>query len=83
MFRLVFTLIGTSVAVLGLAACGDRVSLPPAQDDAVVSEREKRAFVEALRPDGTGRPVVALLASRRDIAMLEMEYPRATVNCAC
>jgi hypothetical protein len=22
-------------------------------------------------------------ASRRDIAMLEMEYPRATVNCAC
>jgi putative intracellular protease/amidase len=82
MFRLVFTLIGASVAVLGLAACGDRVSLPPAQDDATVSERERQAFVEASRPDGTSRPVVALLALNEGTEMTDLMLPHAVLKRA-
>jgi putative intracellular protease/amidase len=82
MFRLVFTLIGASVAVLGLAACGDRVPLPPAQEDAAVREREKQAVVEALRPDGTGRPVVALLALNESTEMTDLLLPHAVLQRA-
>jgi hypothetical protein len=69
--------------------------MPPAQADAAMSERQEQAFVEALKPRGPGKPVVAVLAlnegtgiterygaARREWVRMEMEYAAAASACA-
>jgi hypothetical protein len=55
-------LIGTSIVALGLSACGAGVPLPPERVNATTTDRQKQAFVEALKPRNQGRPVIAVLA---------------------
>jgi transcriptional regulator GlxA family with amidase domain len=62
MSRLLRALIGLGMAVMGLTGCGADVPLPPAPSDSSLSEREKQAFVEAMRPRRSGRPVIVVLA---------------------
>lgn len=56
-------LVGASIAALALTGCQSGVPLPPPETDAATSERQKQAFVEALKPRRPGRPVIAVLAS--------------------
>jgi putative intracellular protease/amidase len=54
-------LIGIGIAAFALAACGSDVAVPPAHADAARAERQAQAFVNALKPRGPGRPVIAVL----------------------
>jgi putative intracellular protease/amidase len=89
MVRLVRALIGASIAALGLAGCGGGVPLPPAQADLAgrppdrsLSERQKQAFVEALRPRREGRPVIAVLALNEGTEMTDLLLPHAVLQRA-
>jgi putative intracellular protease/amidase len=79
---LVRILIGMGIAALGLAGCGERVQLPPAPHDAALSEREKQAFVEAVKPRRAGRPVVAILALNGGTEMTDLLLPHAVLQRA-
>lgn len=81
MSKWVRALIGASIAALGLAGCGD-APLPPAQDDAARVAREEQAFVEALKPRGAGRPVVAVLALNEGTEMTDLLLPHAVLQRA-
>lgn len=49
-------------AVLGLVACSRDIPVPPARADAAEAQRRQQAFVDALKPRRSGKPVVAVLA---------------------
>lgn len=50
-------------AAVAVTGCGDDLPLPPPPADAAAGgERQATAFLEAMRPRGPGRPVVAVLA---------------------
>lgn len=82
MSKWVRALIGASIAALGLAGCGAGAPLPPAQDDAARVAREEQAFVEALKPRGAGRPVVAVLALNEGTEMTDLLLPHAVLQRA-
>ncbi|AGU51091.1 ThiJ/PfpI domain-containing protein [Variovorax paradoxus B4] len=83
MWRSVGALIGASIAAFVLAACtGGAPPLPPAQADAARSEREKQAFVGALKPHRAGRPVVAVLALNEGTEMTDLLLPHAVLERA-
>jgi len=83
MWRSIGALIGASIAAFVLAGCtGGAPPLPPAQADAARSEREKQAFVEALKPHRAGRPVVAVLALNEGTEMTDLLLPHAVLQRA-
>jgi len=55
------TLVAATATLLMLAACSGRAE-PPAAVDAATNERQLQAFVEALKPRGPEKPVIAVLA---------------------
>jgi transcriptional regulator GlxA family with amidase domain len=52
----------SSLAALVLAACGADTKMPPAPADPALREQQTQAFVHAMKPRHTGRPVVAIVA---------------------
>ncbi len=85
MSSLVRVLIGATIAVLAvlaLAGCGARKLLPPAQHDAAMIEREKQAFVEALKPRRAARPVIAVLALNEGTETTDLLLPHAVLQRA-
>jgi putative intracellular protease/amidase len=73
------------LAVLAVAACGTGnppAPSPPRADEAMAAEREKQAFVEALRPHRAGRPVIALLALNEGTEMTDLLLPHAVLQRA-
>ena len=85
MFRLVADtgmLIGTSIAASGLAGCGTGAPLPPPQADAAASERDKQAFVEAMKPRRAGKPVIAVLALNEGTETTDLLLPHAVLQRA-
>ena len=83
MWRWVGALIGASIAAFALAGCsGSATPLPPAHADAARSEREKQAFVEALKPRRAGRPVIAVLALNEGTEMTDLLLPHAVLRRA-
>ena len=76
--RLVIALLAATAA-----ACGGNAPLPPvpAADDAV-AERQKDAFVEAMRPRREGRPVVAILALNDATETTDLLLPHAVLERA-
>ena len=75
-------LIAIVVAVAALAGCGGGVPLPPAQTDAATAEREKHAFVEALKPRRAGKPVVAIVALNEGTETTDFLLPHAVLTRA-
>jgi transcriptional regulator GlxA family with amidase domain len=65
-----------------LAGCGGSVTVPPPRDDAATLERDKQAFVEALKPQGAGRPVVALLTLNDGTETTDFLLPHAVLKRA-
>ena len=80
MWRLIRALIGASIAAFALAGCTAGTPLPPANADAATSEREKQAFVEALKPRQAGRPVVVVLALNEGTEMTDLLLPHAVLK---
>jgi putative intracellular protease/amidase len=70
---------GASIAALTLAG---RSAGAPAQADAARREREKQAFVEALKPRGAGKAVIALAASNEGTEMTDLLLPHAVLRRA-
>lgn len=79
MFRWVQARMGASIAALTLAG---RSAGAPAQADAARREREKQAFVEALKPRGAGKAVIALAASNEGTEMTDLLLPHAVLRRA-
>jgi putative intracellular protease/amidase len=82
MWRSAGALIGASIAAFVLAGCGSGTPLPPAQTDAATREREKQAFVEALKPRRAGKPVVAVLTLNEGTEMTDLLLPNAVLERA-
>lgn len=83
MWRWVGALLGASIAAFVLAGCsGGATPLQPAHTDVARSEREKQAFVEALKPRRAGRPVVAVLALNEGTEMTDLMLPHAVLRRA-
>jgi putative intracellular protease/amidase len=61
MRALITGLLITSLTMSMLAGCGDSIA-PAPPTDAATLEREKQAFIDALKPRREGRPVIAILA---------------------
>ena len=74
--------IGTILAALALLGCEAGVSLPPAEADAAMSERQAQAFVEALKPRRPGRPVIAVLALNAGTETTDFLLPHAVLQRA-
>ncbi|WP_298231894.1 DJ-1/PfpI family protein [uncultured Azohydromonas sp.] len=82
MSRLKWALVGVAIVVLGLNACAAREPLPPPAAEAGLEESPARAFVEALRPQRTGRPVVAVLALNEGTETTDFLLPHAVLRRA-
>jgi putative intracellular protease/amidase len=65
-----------------LAGCGGRVSVPPARADAATAERNKQAFVDALKPRRPGKPVVAIVALNEGTEITDFVLPHAVLKRA-
>src|SRR5688500_2590370 len=50
------------IAMSALAGCGGSTPSQPAPTDAAVLERQKQAFIEALKPRRAERPIIAVIA---------------------
>lgn len=75
-------LIATAFAALALAGCRAGVSVPPAQTDAAVTERQAQAFVEALKPRRPGRPIVAIVTLNEGTETTDFLLPHAVLQRA-
>jgi putative intracellular protease/amidase len=80
MWKSVRALVGASIAALGFAGCSGGAPLPPAQADAAARERQKQAFVEAMKPRRAGRPVVAVLAWNEGTETTDLLLPHAVLK---
>ena len=78
--HLVPMLIGTIIATSGLVGCGTGAPLPPPQADAAASERDRQAFVEAMKPRRAGRPVIAVLALNEATETTDFLLPHAVLQ---
>jgi transcriptional regulator GlxA family with amidase domain len=67
---------------LALPGCGGGAPLPPAEADAAMSERQAQAFVDALKPRGPGRPVIAMLARNEGTETTDFLLPHALLQRA-
>lgn len=54
--------IATMTAAWIVSGCGAGVQVPPANTDAATSERQAQAFIDAMKPQRPGKPVIAVLA---------------------
>ncbi len=82
MLSLLRAVLGASIAALLLAACEGRAPPPPAPDDIALAERQKQAFVDALKPTRAGRPVVVVLALNQGTEMTDLLLPHAVLKRA-
>lgn len=60
--NVLFVCITTMMAAWIVSGCGAGVQVPPAETDAATSERQAQAFIDALKPQRPGKPVIAVLA---------------------
>ena len=72
-------LIAASIASSWIAGCGTDVPQPPTQTEAAAGETHKQAFVDALKPRRSGRPVIAVLASNEATEMTDLLLPHAVL----
>lgn len=72
-------LVAGSIASLWIAGCGTDVPQPPTRGEAATSEQHKQAFVDALKPQRAGKPVIAVLASNEATEMTDLLLPHAVL----
>lgn len=82
MWKRVWALAAASIAVLAVTACGAGVPQPPANKEMAMIERDRQAFVEAMKPRGEARPVVAVLALNSGTEMTDLMLPHAVLQRA-
>lgn len=82
MFEALRTRVCTLVAALGLAACGAGTPLPPAPADPAVAQQEQQGFVEAMKPQRAGRPVIVVLAVNDATETTDLLLPHAVLERA-
>lgn len=77
--------IGTRSATLlalVLAGCSSGEPPSPVESDAAVIERQAQAFVEAVKPRRSGRPVIAILARNEGTEITDFLLPHAVLKRA-
>ena len=65
-----------------VAGCGYREPMPPARADAAKAEREAQAFVEALKPRRSGKPVIAVVALNESTEITDFLLTHAVLRRA-
>lgn len=75
-------LLGTVFAVIAFQSWGADAPLPSAQSDAAMNERNMQTFVEALKPDKPGKPVIAVLALNEGTETTDFLLPHALLRRA-
>lgn len=73
-------LIGAMIAALSLSACGAGAQVPPAETDAATGERQAQAFIDAMKPQRPGKPVVAVLALNEGTEMTDFLLSHAVLQ---
>jgi putative intracellular protease/amidase len=73
---------GWSMMALGLAGCGGAGRLPPAPDDAALRAQQRQVFVDAMKPQRGGRPVVAIVALNEGTEVTDFLLPHAVLQRA-
>jgi putative intracellular protease/amidase len=74
--------LGLGAAALALAACAGELVVPPAPTDPELSERQARAFVEAMKPRRPGRPVIAIVGLNEGTETTDFLLPHAVLQRA-
>jgi putative intracellular protease/amidase len=74
--------IGTIIATLTLLGCAGDAPPPAATADAATSEQQAQAFVEALKPRRSGRPVIVMLARNEATETTDFLLPHALLQRA-
>src|ERR1700741_569315 len=69
------------IAMLALISCGSE-KLPQAPNDPALAEQQKREFVEAMKPQREGRPVIAILALNDATETTDLLLPHAVLTRA-
>jgi transcriptional regulator GlxA family with amidase domain len=82
MFKSLRALIGASIAAFGFAGHGAQTAPPPPPDVTASAEARKQAFVEALKPQRAGRPVIAIVALNEGTEMTDLLLPHAVLKRA-
>ncbi|NGM86841.1 thiamine biosynthesis protein ThiJ [Parapusillimonas sp. SGNA-6] len=82
MFKSLRALIGASIAAFGFACHGAQTAPPPPPDMTASAEARKQAFVEALKPQRAGRPVIAIVALNEGTEMTDLLLPHAVLKRA-
>lgn len=71
-----------SIAALSLLACGMVMATAPARADEPSAEARKQAFVEAMKPQRPGRPVIVMLALNDATETTDLLLPHAVLTRA-
>jgi len=64
MWKRVWALAAASIAVLGVTACGAGVPRPPADGEMAMVERDRQAFIEAMKPRGQARLTLGTMEAK-------------------
>ena len=70
------------IGALALTGCGAGVPLPPREAATAAAARQAEAFVQALKPRRTGRPVIAIVALNEGTEMTDFLLPYAVLQRA-
>ena len=77
-----YALTGPVNGAVGLADCGAGVPVAPTPVNAAMTECQAQAFVEALKPRCSGKPVVAVLALNEGTETTDFLLPHAVLQRA-
>jgi putative intracellular protease/amidase len=80
--RTVRALLAALLAAFMLASCGGVVPVPPPETDASKTERDKQAFVEAMKPRRAGTPVIAVVALNEGTEITDFLLPYSVLTRA-
>ncbi len=72
-------MLATSCAAIALASCGSSTPAPSPPTDAALAERQAQAFVEAIKPQRPGRPVIAIVARNESTETTDLLLPHAVL----
>ena len=75
-------LTGPVIGAVALAGTGTGVQVAPTPVNAAMAERQAQAFVEALKPRRSGKPVVAVLALNEGTETTDFLLPHAVLQRA-
>jgi putative intracellular protease/amidase len=68
------------IVAFALAGCGGGISVPPAAADSATIEQQALAFVAAMKPRRSEKPVVAILAVNEGTEMTDFLLPHAVLQ---